>query len=122
MLNLYLYHKDPQDLAHYDDRIRYIPQEALEDAFKKYKAGINIPKWQLEVIGDDSTCSYRYAAEVLNGPFKEGESSIAVHGQNSLRYSRNVLKGRFPLGEAAIKRDGFWVFYKNYLQSIGIDV
>ena len=87
------------------------------------------------VISKDSQYSFRYAMDVLKGPFPDGEESIACSARESLvyakligkrfslgepmiatnldfsyRYSKDVLNGRFPLGERLFTSDADYAF------------
>ena len=55
-----------------------------------------------------SRYAYRYARDVLKGPFPEGESIIATDAFHSYDYAKNVLQGPFPLGEPAIAKNAMF--------------
>ena len=60
----------------------------------------------LKEIAKDSEKAYRYAKEVIKGPWPAGEAAIATSAQWSLRYVYNVLKRKpFKAGEAAIAKE-----------------
>jgi hypothetical protein len=67
-------------------------------------------------IAKYSAYSFWYANEVLYGPFKLGEPAIAKSPDNAYYYARDVLHGPFPLGEPAIAKDpGYAYHYARYV-------
>ena len=59
------------------------------------------------IIAKDTTYSYRYADEFLNGPFKLGEKAIAKNAEYSKEYTKNILKKDFYLdGKLICKYEG----------------
>ena len=64
----------------------------------------------------DGLYSYKYALYVLKGPFKLGEPAIAKSAYHSLSYAKEILKGPFPLGEKAIAKNA--EYSKDYTKNI----
>lgn len=56
----------------------------------------------------DPVAAYKYARDVVAGPFPSGEAVIAKNACHSYLYALNVLEGPFPKGEAAIITDPLW--------------
>jgi prophage antirepressor-like protein len=76
----------------------------------EYEIAKTTPKWaylyvkrngknkDLEpTIAKDATYSYRYADEILNGPFKLGEKAIAKNTKESYYYALQLKKGGFEV-------------------------
>ena len=85
-----------------------------EDA--AYRYAINIlkgpfPKGE-DTIAKDSNYAYLYAKNVIKGPWSKGEDIIATDFWSSIRYVQDVLKDRFKKGERAIIK----AFKKEYLK------
>ena len=58
-----------------------------------------------EVISKDSYISYRYALDIIKGPWPKGENSISTHLEWSRYYIKYVIKGPWPKGEEIISKD-----------------
>ena len=48
--------------------------------------------------------AYRYARDVVNGRWPEGEATIAKDPRSAHYYARDFIKGRFPEAEATIAK------------------
>jgi hypothetical protein len=91
---------------------------------------------QEKIIAQDIAIAYKYASNIINGPFPmaenlfatnceyalayallikkrfaQGEEVISKHCHVSYRYARFVVRGPFPLGEPAIAQDAEFSFY-----------
>ena len=99
---------------YYDGDLKY--PDLIKHTEEKEIAKTN-PKWAYEytsehgkdkelepIIAKSAKYSYRYAGEILNGPFKLGEKAIATGPWESLFYAKEILKGQFPLGEPVIAK------------------
>lgn len=79
------------------------------DAYKIIEREKTIDKKRKEmienIIATNAQESYKYAREILKGPFPKGEDSIAQDPEYSFFYARDVLKKPFPKGEDAIATD-----------------
>ena len=91
------------------------------------------PKWAFEyaskhgkdedlepAIAKNAYYSYRYARDVLKGPFKLCEPEIAKDTHYSYLYASDILNGkRFKLGEPAIAKDAYYsyAYAKNILEA-----
>ncbi len=86
--------------------------ELFELALIAKKAGHFFPPGGPEerVIASSFIYSYRYARDILEGPFPLGERAISKDDAFSYEYAKYVLKGPFPKGEKAIATDGFLSF------------
>ena len=67
-------------------------------------------------IAQDACYAYRYALDVLDGPFPSGEAAIAQDACYACLYALYVLHGPFPAGSAAIAQDpGYAYLYALYV-------
>lgn len=101
MINsLYDLHDTPEKLDHYSKKHTVVPSLA-------WGVGANTGVWHEEALSKNGFLAYRYARDILNGPFKMGEPAIAKDPHNSFNYAQNILNGPFKLGEPAIaKKNG----------------
>lgn len=67
-----------------------------------------------DVIATEAEWAYKYAINILKGPFPKGESIIATDADFACRYAENVLNGRFPEGEPAIATSPHFSFNYAY--------
>lgn len=58
------------------------------------------------VFARSPTYAFRFAKEIIRGPFPEGEEAIAQDATEAVVYARDILKGRFPKGEEIIASSG----------------
>lgn len=59
-----------------------------------------------EIIAEDPYNAYRYALNVIKGPFPLGEKAIAETSQFTFSYVKHVLRNKpFPLGEKQLAKD-----------------
>ena len=63
------------------------------------------------IISQDAYYSYYYALDVIQGRWPEGEKVIAQDAQYSYHYALNVIKGRFPECEKAIAQNAEYSYY-----------
>jgi len=102
----------------YRKRLCATPYMALEYAKHLAEEKEKIPQYVVDLIAQLCTTSYRYAVDVLHGPFPEGEPAIAKFARYSSGYAIHVLKGRFPAGEDKMVDDGYeWNWYVSFLDS-----
>jgi uncharacterized membrane protein len=68
-------------------------------------------------IAEDAKYSYRYAEDVLEERFPQGEPAIAESAEYSYLYAEDVLEERFPQGEPAIRGSEY---QEDYEELVGI--
>ena len=105
-MNLYNLHSDPKSLDHHDEAHESVPKLT----WKRYQGDDEEMMKREHIWAKDPWCSYTYADEVINGPFKLGEVVIAKDAQYSYNYAKDILNGPFKLGEAAIAKHGFYSY------------
>lgn len=95
------------------------PDSPLVCVAKAIHAGHRIPSLE-PTIAKDPHWAVKYAVDIIKGPFKLAEKTIATQHLQSYDYATTVLKGPFPLGEPAIAKDPYWAeHYAFYLQAHG---
>ena len=99
-MNLYNLHTNPSDLAHHDVADTSVPV-LFWDKYEKDHVEL---KRREAAIAKYPKYAYRYAMNILKGPFKAGEAVIAKDPRYAHLYARDVLKGPFKAGEAAIAK------------------
>jgi hypothetical protein len=72
-MNLYNYHSNPEQLHGYEQAHESVPIIIWE----KYKKNPEELRKREDILAQDPEYSYRYARDVLNGPFPKGEDAIA---------------------------------------------
>ncbi len=101
MLNIYEYHNNPQSLLGYKDRIKLIPDLALEHALKrKYNRS---PELEPAIL-KDLQAIIDYSTYIIKGRWKEAEPIIIKDPFSAWLYSNNIIKGRWPEAENTIKK------------------
>lgn len=63
-----------------------------------------------DTIATDPSCAYRYALDVLKGRFEKGEDAISKDPILALQYAKDVLRGRFEKGEDTIAQSSSQAF------------
>ena len=97
MLNLYRFHPQPQQLMGYADVTTKIPEFAWSSANtvaqkrKLEHVWAQYPEW-----------AYKYAQDIIKGPWPPGEAAIAGSAEYAFRYARDVVRKPRAPGEAAI--------------------
>ena len=102
-MNLYKFHAKPESLNHY----QIVSETNPEVFWEKYKNNPIELKKREKYIAENTLYSYKYAVDVLKGPFPAGEEAISKVAEYACEYARYALKGPFPAGEAAIATDIF---------------
>jgi hypothetical protein len=97
-LNLYQYHSEPESLYGFDQATEHVPHVA----WNHYKGDVEELKKREHVWARSAAYSHRYADDVLEERFPEGEPAIATSAKYSHWYADDVLEERFPEGEPAI--------------------
>jgi len=103
-MNLYDYHNDPTTLLQYDKVYTIVQQFAIDEFWKTINEIDNIGKG-IDVIAISAYWSFRYAEDVIQGRFPEGEKAIASSDNLSYQYAYYILNDRFPLGEKTIAKN-----------------
>ena len=96
-------------------------EEIAKDPQRAYRYARDVIKgpWPAgeATIATDAEYSYYYANYVLNGkPFKAGEAGIAKSVGWSYFYARDIIKGPWPAGEVTIAKDAEWSY--NYAEDV----
>jgi hypothetical protein len=96
----------------------------IDDPELIYKYAKNIVKGKLnereeDIIATSAYYSYRYARDILKGPFPKGENIIANSPFHAYVYAEVVLKDRFKKGEEAIINGPYITEYLSFLKRIG---
>ena len=88
------------------------PQQAY-----KYARDIIEGRWPEgeAAMAKDPFSAYYYAMDVIKDPFPEGEAAIATDSYGAYYYAKYAIKGRFPEGEATIAKDT--KYSKKYLEA-----
>ena len=98
------------------------PAIAKNDGLYSYKYALNVLKGPFKLgepaIAKNSYYSFSYAFDILNGPFPLGEPAIAKSAYYSLVYATHVLNGPFPLGEKAIANAKNAEYSKKYTNAV----
>ncbi|MEM4511424.1 MAG: hypothetical protein QXD25_01275 [Nanopusillaceae archaeon] len=96
----------------------------VKDPWLSYKYARDIlkgpfPKGE-DTMAQDPECSYLYAKDVIKGPFPKGEDTIAKNPWNSYNYALNILKGPFPKREDTIAQDSeySYLYAKNIIKDL----
>ena len=100
-MNVFKFHSNPEK----SKRFKELTQNSPAYIWDKYKDEPDELKKYEHVIATSSKFSFKYASEVLKGPFKLGEPAIAKIAKNAKHayyYSIFILNGPFKLGEPAI--------------------
>jgi lambda repressor-like predicted transcriptional regulator len=63
------------------------------------------------MISQEPEWAYAYARDVLKGPWPEAEFAIAKYPGEAYRYAHYVLKAPFPEGESVIAQDADWAYW-----------
>ena len=101
-MNLYKLHSKPESLDHYET----VSNSNPDIFWDKYKNNPEELKKREKYIAKSTKYAYKYASEVLKGPFPAGEEIISKDIYFALEYAKYVLKGKkFPAGEEAISND-----------------
>lgn len=66
--------------------------------------GRHKPKFKINPLSS-AEFAYKYAVQVLEGPFPEGEDLIATDAHLAYQYAVSILEGPFPKGESIIAAD-----------------
>ena len=113
-MNLYSFHTNPEQLLHADTAHDQVPH-LIWDLYKYNPAEL---KKRESLLAVDPEYAYKYAKNIVKGPFPAGEATIAKDPEYSYYYAMNVLKGPFPAGEAAIAKDPRYaqLYAKNVLK------
>jgi len=99
-----LWRREVEQAATTPGRAYYFAKEELKRPWSKGSEGEKKISWYAD-------WSYKYAIDVIKGPFELGEKSIAKDPAFSAKYARHILKGRFPAGEEAIAKSPKWAFH-----------
>lgn len=114
MLNLYNYHDNPQSLTGYKDRIKVIPELALNHAINNLPN--RSPDLEPTILKNHASALF-YAKDVIQGRWKEAEPIIINRPRTATFYSIWVLKHRWKEAEPFIKQDDdAWNTYNNYFK------
>ena len=120
MIDLYKFYTVSSELSRYDERVDFMPEYALQQAYSMGYSKFNkeYPKGE-QCIAKDAQCSLTYAIRVIQGPFKLGEDAIASNNTFASIYATDIIKGRWIPGEKAILASISCNSYKLFLRSIG---
>ena len=99
-MNLYKLHSNPESLDHFEK----VTDNNPAIFWDKYKNKPEELKKREKYIAKSLEYAYRYAKDILKGPFPLGEEAIAKDAKNVYYYAKEVLRGPFPLGEATISK------------------
>lgn len=102
MLDLYMIHSRPKELAHYEEAKRTVPVIAWHYATPDDVHDL------ADLWAQDAVTAYRYAANVLHRRFPQGEAAIKQTPEVSFLYARDVIMDRWLPGEAAILKNPMW--------------
>lgn len=110
-MNLYSFHDKPDTLHKHKEA----DTEVVDHFWKKYDVDSPVKarehmKSREAAIAKSADFSYRYAKDILCGPFPAGEEAISTHTYCSFGYAKFVLKGPFKKGEDVIADDGHYSF------------
>jgi hypothetical protein len=105
-MNLYNYHKNPEDLHRHDSKEDHV----IELFWGKYFGNSKELKKREKTIARDSHYSLIYAKDILKGRFPLGEPAIAKSSHYSYLYAKDVLHGKFPLGEPTIAKSSYYSY------------
>ena len=100
-MNLYKLHTQPEILTYFKEGEDTNPHIFWEKYKKFPKALKKLEKY----LAKSTEYAFKYAADVLDGPFPAGEAAIAKSAEYAHFYAREILEGPFPAGEAAIASD-----------------
>jgi hypothetical protein len=104
----------PTKLKTYDTHIS--PQEAYDRVWRVTNGEPD--EYLIRAVAKSTKYSYRYAKDLLKGPFPLGEPAIAKYPTYAYFYAYEILKGPFPLGEPEIAKDPeyAYLYAKNILK------
>ena len=98
-------------------------EQALSSPEQAYRYALNVLQGRFPegepVIAQDSRWAYYYARDVIdviNDRWPEGEAVIAKDAEYAYMYARWVIEGRFIEGEAAIRKVPYW--RTNYRENV----
>ena len=106
-MNLYQFHTNPKDIHGHDTMHEKKPEWILDN----YKNKPKELKRREPELAKSPDAAYKYACNVLQGPFPAGEVAIAKDACYAWYYALEVLKKPFPAGEAAIAKNTGYAYH-----------
>ena len=116
-------YSDPTQLFGYDVNMAkkiWDKYFANETNYLPYGSGENE---YAHFLTNSAEYAFKYAFNILDGEFPEGEDAIAKDAEYSYRYATEILLGRFKEGEPAIYKSKYYKkMYLVDMEEIGVEM